>query len=219
MCGFSVAQDVPKGPPSHAGDALWRKLDQTLWERTRNPWAILQNTPQADIESIARDPDWQRELATAVEERACYLAEPSWFSENHRDAPLQAVAYFSMEFGLSEAFPLYAGGLGILAGDYLKTASDLGLPVIGVGLLYQEGYFRQLVDANGQQREAYPYNNPIDLPIQPVIDRTGAWLVVELPLPGRALHLRVWQANVGRVRLYLLDSNDLRNGPADRGID
>jgi starch phosphorylase len=203
---------------SHAGDALWRPLDPALWERTRNPWVILQNTPQAELEAIARDPGWQRKLATGIDERRAYLAEPGWFAHSHPDAPLEAVAYFSMEFGLGEAFPLYAGGLGILAGDYLKTASDLGLPVVGVGLLYQEGYFRQLVDASGQQREAYPYNNPIDLPIQPVIDASGAWLIVELPLPGRILHLRVWQANVGRVRLYLLDSNDLRNGPADRGI-
>ena len=131
---------------------------------------------------------------------------------------IKTVAYFSMEFGLSEAFPLYAGGLGILAGDYLKTASDLAVPVVGVGLLYQEGYFRQMVDASGRQLEAYPYNSPADLPIQPVIGPDGAWLRIELQLPGRTLHLRVWQASVGRVRLYLLDSNDLLNGPGDRGI-
>ena len=203
---------------SHAGDALWRKLDAELWERTRSPWAILQNTPQGRLEALASDPVSQHELQRAVAERLRYLNEPGWFAQTHPDAPIKTVAYFSMEFGLSEAFPLYAGGLGILAGDYLKTASDLAVPVVGVGLLYQEGYFRQMVDASGRQLEAYPYNSPADLPIQPVMDLGGAWLRIELQLPGRTLHLRVWQANVGRVRLYLLDSNDLLNGPGDRGI-
>jgi starch phosphorylase len=123
-----------------------------------------------------------------------------------------------MEFGLSEAFPLYAGGLGVLAGDFLKTASDLAVPVVGIGLLYQEGYFRQIIDPAGTQREAYPYNNPSDLPVQPVISPSGSWLRIALDLPGRMLHLRVWQANVGRTVMYLLDSNDLLNGPADRAI-
>lgn len=203
---------------SHAGDALWRKLDPELWERTRSPWAILQNTPQGRLEALANDPASQHELERAVAERLRYLNEPGWYARTHPDVPVKTVAYFSMEFGLSEAFPLYAGGLGILAGDYLKTASDLAVPVVGVGLLYQEGYFRQMLDASGRQLEAYPYNSPADLPIQPVMDPAGAWLRIELQLPGRTLHLRVWQANVGRVRLYLLDSNDLLNGPGDRGI-
>lgn len=123
-----------------------------------------------------------------------------------------------MEFGLSEAVPLYAGGLGVLAGDYFKTASDMGVPILGVGLLYQEGYFRQNIDAEGRQHEAYPYNEPTSLPIQPTIGNEGAWLKIALELPGRTLYLRVWQAIVGRTRLYLLDSNDLRNGANDRGI-
>jgi starch phosphorylase len=123
-----------------------------------------------------------------------------------------------MEFGLGEALPLYAGGLGILAGDFLKTASDLGLPVIGIGLLYQEGYFRQIVDAFGAQHEAYPFNDPGSMPIQPVQAPDGARLHIRLDLPGRTVLLRVWQALVGRVRLYLLDANDPFNSPADRGI-
>ena len=203
---------------SHAGDALWRKLDPDLWERTRSPWAILQNISQQSLEALVRDPVFQQELKRAVEERERYLSEPGWCAQAYRNLGLKTIAYFSMEFGLSEAFPLYAGGLGILAGDYLKTASDLGVPVVGVGLLYQEGYFRQMLDASGRQREAYPYNNPSDLPIQPVIGPAGAWLRIELELPGRMLYLRVWQASVGRIRLYLLDSNDLLNGPGDRGI-
>ncbi|MGE5129231.1 MAG: alpha-glucan family phosphorylase [Sphingomonadaceae bacterium] len=203
---------------SHAGDALWRNLGPQVWELTRNPWAILQNVPQARLEALAKDPEFLEALRRAVDDRARYQSEPGWYARERPDASVRTVAYFSMEFGLSEAFPLYAGGLGILAGDYLKTASDLDVPAIGVGLLYQEGYFRQLIGADGRQQEAYPYNNPTDLPIQPVMDREGVWLRVGLTLPGRTLHLRVWQANVGRVRLYLLDSNDLLNGPADRGV-
>ena len=203
---------------SHAGDALWRNLDPELWERTRSPWAILQNTRGQGLEVLAKDPVSRQELRRAIEERLRYLNEPGWYGQSRRDVPLKAVAYFCMEFGLGEAFPLYAGGLGILAGDYLKTSSDLGLPAVGVGLLYQEGYFRQLLDASGRQQETYPYNDPTDLPIQPVVDSTGAWLRIELALPGRVVYVRVWQVNIGRVRLYLLDSNDLLNGPGDRGI-
>ena len=105
-------------------------------------------------------------------------------------------------------FPVYAGGLGILAGDVLKTASDLGVPVVGVSLLYQRGYFRQMLDTSGRQQEVYAYNNPTSLPVQPVLAASGGWLHVPLELPGRTLQLRVWQACVGRVVLYLLDSND-----------
>ena len=123
-----------------------------------------------------------------------------------------------MEFGLDEALPLYAGGLGILAGDYLKTASDLGVPAVGVGLLYQAGYFRQMLDAEGRQQAMYPYNDPSSLPIEPVQAGSGGWLHVSLPLPGRTILLRVWRARVGRAALYLLDSNDPLNSPADRGI-
>jgi starch phosphorylase len=105
---------------SHAGDALWRKLDPDLWERTRSPWAILQNISQQNLEALARDPVFQQELKRAVEERERYLSEPGWCAQAYRNLGLKTIAYFSMEFGLSEAFPLYAGGLGILAGDYLN---------------------------------------------------------------------------------------------------
>ncbi len=203
---------------SHAGDALWRNLDPALWERTRSPWAILQNAPQKSLEALAADPAFQAELARVTEERRRYAAEPGCCTQLCREAGIGGVAYFSMEFGLSEAFPLYAGGLGILAGDCLKTASDLDVPLVGVGLLYQEGYFRQLVDAHGRQREAYPYNDPTGLPIQPLLDAGGAWLRVAVEFPGRVVHFRAWQAAVGRAQLYLLDSNDLLNGPGDRGI-
>ncbi|HEX7111863.1 MAG TPA: alpha-glucan family phosphorylase [Mizugakiibacter sp.] len=202
---------------SHASDVLWRQIDDELWQRTENPWALLQNVPQERLEKLAGDAAFAEELRRALDEHRSYLQEAGWYARQPEQG-LGTVAYFSMEFGLSEAVALYAGGLGVLAGDYLKTASDLGLPVVGVGLLYQEGYFRQIIDAGGRQTEAYPNNEPASLPIQPATDADGEWLKIGLQLPGRTLFLRVWQANVGRVRLYLLDSNDIRNGPADRGV-
>jgi glycogen phosphorylase len=203
---------------SHALDALWWTIDPELWERTSNPWVILQNVSQQRLDQLGHDRAFSRELEQAIEDHRRYHSGAGWYAQQQAPDGPTTIAYFSMEFGLSEAFPLYAGGLGVLAGDYLKTASDLGVPVLGVGLLYQEGYFRQSIDAGGVQREAYPYNDPTSLPIQPVISGDGAWLRVGLELPGRTLYLRVWLAIVGRARLYLLDSNDLRNGPADRGI-
>ena len=203
---------------SHAGDALWRRLDPDLWERTQNAWATLQNTSQQALAALASDAAFRSELERVASAHERYLLQQRWCQRAHPEIDTCSVAYFSLEFGLGEAFPLYAGGLGVLAGDYLKTASDLGVPVVGVGLLYQEGYFRQMLDASGHQREAYPYNDPTCLPIQPVADATGGWIRVRVDLPGRPLFLRVWEAKVGLARLLLLDSNDLSNGPGDRGI-
>ena len=131
---------------------------------------------------------------------------------------MNCVAYFSMEFMLSEALPIYSGGLGNVAGDQLKAASDLGVPVVGVGLLYQQGYFRQVIDKDGAQQALYPYNDPGQLPITPLRQPNGEWLRLEIALPGYSVWLRAWQVQVGRVKLYLLDSNDAANFPAHRGI-
>ncbi len=203
---------------SHAGDRLWQTLEPGAWKRTRNPWVILQNVSRQRLQELAGDADFRGELDRLVAEREHYLSDSGWCDRVYPGHGMRTVAYFSMEFGLSEALPLYAGGLGILAGDFLKAASDLALPVVGVGLLYQEGYFRQLLDKEGRQIEAYPYNDATSLPIQPVTAPSGAWLHVPLEFPGRTLLLRVWRANVGRLPLYLLDGNDPLNSPADRGI-
>ena len=136
----------------------------------------------------------------------------------HQGAPLAHVAYFSMEFGLCEALPIYSGGLGNVAGDQLKAGSDLGVPIVGIGLLYQQGYFRQTIDANGVQGALYPYNSPAELPIAPVRDREGQLVRLELEFPGYKIWLRAWQASIGRVTLFLLDSNDGANMPFHRGI-
>ena len=203
---------------SHEADALWERIDAEAWSRTRNPWTILQDISAERLRALAADCSFVGELERLARARQAYLETPGWFASAHGPAALSGVAYFSMEFGLGEGLPLYAGGLGILAGDFLKTASDLGMPVIGIGLLYQEGYFRQIIDAAGAQHEAYPFNDPGSMPIQPAKGPDGAWLHIRLDLPGRTVQLRVWQALVGRVRLYLLDANDPLNSPADRGI-
>lgn len=202
----------------HTSDKLWTMLDPDIWEQTRNPRSVLQYVSHERLDQAVRDPLFREELQQVVEARRNYLDESGWCRERYSPQALKPIAYFSMEFGLGEALPLYAGGLGMLAGDVLKTASDLDVPMVGIGLLYQEGYFRQILDGNGWQIEAFPYNDPLSLPVQPVLLPTGEWLRVSLELPGRTVFLRVWFVQVGRVKLYLLDSNDSLNSAADRGI-
>lgn len=203
---------------SHAADALWRTIDAEVWDKTQNPWFLLQDVPLRRLEELASDPSFRGTLTRLAKERERRAQGPTWFSTSAARLQKERIAYFSMEFGLGEAIPLYAGGLGILAGDYLKTASDLGLPLVGVGILFQEGYFRQSIDASGNQCEAYPYNDPMTLPVQPVTAASGAWLRIPVDLPGRKLWLRVWRATVGHIVLYLLDANEPINDPVDRGV-
>lgn len=203
---------------SHAADTLWAEIAPELWEQTRNPWLILQNISGQTLQDLAHNSAFIAKLQAFTALHQEQLTQSSWFAENHRQASFTQVAYFSMEFGLSEALPIYSGGLGILAGDCLKTASDLGIPMWGIGLLWQQGYFRQTLDENSRQQEFYPYNDPTQMPVTPVRDSEGEWLRLQLPFPGRKVILRAWQAQVGRVTLYLLDSNDPLNTPADRGI-
>ncbi len=203
---------------SHAGDELWRYIEPQIWERTQNPWMLLRNVSKDRFATLAEDKTFQAKLARLKQESNSYYSQDGWFKDEYPDCRLGSVAYFSMEFGLGEALPLYAGGLGMLAGDLLKSASDLNLPVVGVGLLYQQGYFRQMLDAQGAQQAFYPYNEPAALPIRRALDKQGNRLTIILELPARELYLRVWQVQVGRITLYLLDSNDLMNNPVDQGI-
>jgi len=203
---------------SQKSDALWEHLDPEAWERTGNPYMILQNASEPCLAKAVENETLLGAMRDALRSRQEDLARETWYQRRHAPGALRPVVYFSMEFGLSEALPIYSGGLGILAGDHLKTASDMGVPLVGVGLLYQQGYFHQLIDADGRQIEALPYNDPVSLPVLPVHDPDGGWLRVPLSLPGRTVMLRVWEAVVGRVRLYLLDSNDPLNGPWDRAI-
>ncbi len=202
---------------SHAADRLWRTIDAELWLHTRNPWLILQTVSLRRLEQLAADEDFRQLLRQLREEQVAALGGNTWFGRKHPGCSLR-IAYFCMEFGLTEALPLYSGGLGVLAGDHLKTASELGVPLVAVGLLYQQGYFRQALGTHGEQLAFYPFNDPSLMPILPVRNSEGEWISIALELPGRTLRLRPWRAQVGRISLYLLDSNDPLNDPADRGI-
>ena len=203
---------------NHATDEVWRQLDPKLWEITQNPWVVLQTASRDKIKRLLTDPAFRKQVDELAENRRESLAAPAWFQKNYQNTSLTCVAYFSMEFMLSEALPIYSGGLGNVAGDQLKAASDLGVPVVGVGLLYQQGYFRQVIDKDGGQQALYPYNDPGQLPITPLRQPNGEWLRLEIALPGYSVWLRTWQVQVGRTKLYLLDSNDAANFPAHRGI-
>jgi len=203
---------------SHDLDKLWRRIDPAPWARTRDPWLVVRSAGRSTLDILASDEAFTTALHDSMAERSHRSATPRWFQRAHPEARLGAVAYFSMEYGISEALPIYAGGLGVLAGDYLKAADDLGVPLVAVGLLYQQGYFRQVIDPNGCQREYYPISDPNEMPILRVRDREGSPLRLSVPFPGREVLLRVWQARVGRISLYLLDTNDSENTPPDRGI-
>lgn len=199
-------------------DEVWQQLDARLWELTHNPWVIVQTASRDRLEKTLADPGFRKKLDNLVSMRKKETEARTWFQEQHSKSSLTCVAYFSMEFMLSEALPIYSGGLGNVAGDQLKAAGDLGVPVIGVGLLYQQGYFRQLISKDGKQEALYPYNDPSQLPIMPLRQPNGEWLRIEVKLPGFSIWLRAWQVQVGRAKLYLLDTNDAANFPAYRGI-
>jgi starch phosphorylase len=203
---------------NHATDVIWRRLDPDLWENTHNPWVVLQTVSRERIKSMLADPVFRTTVDGLIQARHKVFEKPAWFQKNYPKTPLSRAAYFSMEFMLSEALPIYSGGLGNVAGDQLKAASDLGVPVVGVGLLYQQGYFRQVIDNNGVQQALFPYNDPGQMPITPLRQESGEWLRIEIDLPGFSVWLRAWKVRVGRINLYLLDSNDAANYPAHRGI-
>jgi starch phosphorylase len=203
---------------SHATDEVWRQLDPVLWNLTHHPCDVLQTVPREKLLSALADPAFRKKIDDLVQAKKQAEDAPAWFMQQHPETPLTCVAYFSMEFMLSEALPIYTGGLGNVAGDQLKAASDLGVPVVGIGLLYQQGYFRQILDRDGKQQVLYPYNDPGQLPITPLRRPDGECLRLKIDLPGYQVWLRAWQVQVGRVRLYLLDSNDAANFPAHRGI-
>jgi glycogen phosphorylase len=232
VCTYHV---VPKLPPSlerlshlaynlrwawdHDTIELFRRLDSDLWERSNhNPVLMLTTIEQAHLETAAADEGFLGHLEHVYADFAAYMeGETAWFRRSYPEAhPL--IAYFSAEFGVTECLSIFAGGLGVLAGDHLKSASDLGFPLVGVGLLYQQGYFKQYLNEAGWQQEAYEDNDFHTLPV--MLERTpeGVPLVVRLDFPGRKVSARIWRAQVGRVRLFLLDTNFDENRPEDRDI-
>ncbi len=203
---------------NHGADEIWRPLSPELWDLTRNPRVILQSMGPDKLKNLAADTNFRTRVETLVQEMRTSSQAASWFQEVQTKAPLTALAYFSMEFMLGEALPIYSGGLGNVAGDQLKAASDLGVPVVGVGLLYLQGYFRQAIAADGSQLALYPINDPGQLQITPARDANGEWVRLQIHLPGYTVWVRAWQAQVGRLKLYLLDLNDPANPPIVRGI-
>ena len=203
---------------NHRADVLWQQLDPGQWELTHNPWVLLQTVSRDQLKKTLAEPEFRKKVDELVGLKRSGAKAPAWFQKQYPKSPLNCVAYFSMEFMLSEALPIYSGGLGNVAGDQLKAASDLGVPVVGLGLLYQQGYFRQVIGKDGRQQALYPYNDPGQLPITPLREPNGEWLRLEIKLPGYSAWLRAWQVEIGRVKLYLLDSNDAANFPAWRGI-
>ncbi len=199
--------------------ALFRRLDEDLWAATRhNPVEMLGILQQTTLESLRLDEGFMAHLAMVDEKLTGYLGEKTWFEREYNGDTGLKIAYFSMEYGLHESLPVYSGGLGVLAGDHLKSASDLGLPLVGVGLLYRQGYFRQYLNNEGWQQEIYPENDFYNLPLVQERDAEGRPLEVELECGPRRFKVHVWRVQVGRIPLYLLDTNLEENNPEDRLI-
>ncbi len=200
--------------------ALFRRLDEDLWEETgHNPVMMLGLIPQQRYEELANDDSFLSQLRRTGQRFDDYMNSPMWYDklcENGYVNPL--IAYFSLEFGITESLQIYNGGLGILAGDHLKSSSDLGIPLIGIGLLYQEGYFQQYLNADGWQQESYPQNDFFNLPLSLQRDEQGDPIRVQVAFPGRQVHAQIWRIDVGRVALYLLDTNIEANSREDQDI-
>ncbi|RBY77408.1 DUF3417 domain-containing protein [Blastococcus sp. TF02-09] len=198
---------------------LFETLDPGLWQRCGgDPVKALGEVSAERLAALAKDRRFVRRLQDAVDDLEEYLSTPRWYQSLGAEAPA-SIAYFSAEFGITEVLPQYSGGLGILAGDHLKAASDLGVPLIGVGLLYRAGYFEQGLSSDGWQLEHYPSLDPHGLPVKLLRESDGSAVVISLPLPeGRTLYAHVWRAQVGRVTLLLLDSDIEENAPAERGV-
>jgi starch phosphorylase len=198
---------------------LFEALDPELWQACGgDPVKVLGEVSAERLAALAEDPGFLRQLQVVAADLRTYLDAPHWYQSLGEEAPA-SIAYFSAEFGITEVLPQYSGGLGILAGDHLKAASDLGVPLIGVGLLYRSGYFAQSLSADGWQLEHYPALDPHGLPLKLVRDADRNAVVITVPLPeGRSLYAHVYRAQVGRVSLLLLDSDIEENAPDERGV-
>ena len=198
---------------------LFRRLDRDLWESCgHNPVLLLGSIDQRKLEMRAKDDGYLSHLQRARTTLENYLSRKSWFEKNHSKQASFRIAYFSMEYGITEGLPMYSGGLGVLSADHLKSASDLGIPLIGVGLLYQKGYFHQYLSKDGWQQELYPENDFYNMPLKQEYDQDGKPLFVTVEFLNRTIHIQIWRAQIGRVPLYLLDTNVPENTPEDQDI-
>ncbi len=229
---FQVFPDVPEplAPLMELAQNLWwiwqpdgvelfRRLDRKLWDAVHhNPVKLLGTIEQSKLMAAAQDDGYLAHMKRVHDSFKQHLSEPGWFQKTHGEKSKLSVAYFSAEFGIHESLPIYSGGLGILAGDHLKSASEIGLPLAGVGLLYRNGYFQQYLSADGWQQEAYPELDFYNLPVEPMRYTDGSEVHIRVDMPENAVFCKVWRVKIGRIPLYLLDTNLQENAPADREI-
>ena len=199
---------------------LFQSIDRDLWEQSeKNPVKFLKHVSQENLEKAINNVAFLKEYDKVVEDFEGYMnSKNTWFANKHPENKNDLIAYFSAEYGLDQTMPIYSGGLGILSGDHLKSASDLGIPLVAVGLLYKNGYFNQKINGAGGQETEYKDIDLYNLPIHPAKDENGEDLIIYVKFPKRRLYLKVWQVNVGRIKLYLLDSDIDKNNPEDRNV-
>ena len=197
---------------------LFKIIDGDLWETVgKNPVKFLKLVSQERLEKVAENPEFLKEYDKIANDFYDYMnSKSTWFKKNYPDNKNDLIAYFSAEYGLDQILSIYSGGLGILSGDHLKSASDLGIPLVAVGLLYKNGYFHQKINENGEQETEYNNIELSNLPINPVKDENGEELKIYVKFEKRKVYLKVWQINVGRIKLYLLDSDIDKNSAEDR---
>ena len=199
---------------------LFQSIDRDLWEQSeKNPVKFLKHVSQENLEKAINNVAFLKEYDKVVDDFEGYMnSKNTWFANKHPENKNDLIAYFSAEYGLDQTMPIYSGGLGILSGDHLKSASDLGIPLVAVGLLYKNGYFNQKINGAGGQETEYKDIDLYNLPIHPAKDENGEDLIIYVKFPKRRLYLKVWQVNVGRIKLYLLDSDIDKNNPEDRNV-
>ena len=199
---------------------LFKTIDNDLWETCeKNPVKFLKQVSQERLEAVSKNVEFLKEYDKLARQFEDYMnSKNTWFANNYPENKNDLIAYFSAEYGLDRTIPIYSGGLGILSGDHLKSASDLGIPLVAVGLLYKNGYFHQKINGYGDQETEYINIELSNLPINPVKDKNGEELIIYVKFPKRRLYLKVWQINVGRIKLYLLDSDIEKNNPEDRDV-
>ena len=199
---------------------LFKTIDNDLWETCeKNPVKFLKQVSQERLEAVSKNVEFLKEYDKLARQFEDYMnSKNTWFANNYPENKNDLIAYFSAEYGLDRTIPIYSGGLGILSGDHLKSASDLGIPLVAVGLLYKNGYFHQKINGYGDQETEYTNIELSNLPINPVKDKNGEDLIIYVKFPKRRLYLKVWQINVGRIKLYLLDSDIEKNNPEDRDV-
>ncbi|HBF34164.1 TPA: alpha-glucan phosphorylase [Candidatus Sumerlaeota bacterium] len=199
--------------------SLFQRLDRELWQESgHNPVRMLGTIKQERLNAVLQDDGFMAHLERASDDFDKYMGGVNWFKQTYGSSAALTVAYFSFEFGISEAVPIYSGGLGILAGDHIKSSSDLGLPIVGVSLLYREGYFRQYLNPDGWQQEIYPVNDFYNMPVRLLTDKDKKPLKVRVEFPGRIVTVQLWEMEVGRSKLLLMDANVPENTPEDRDM-